>query len=169
MKKLVLIRHSKTEALHSGISDFDRQLKPRGKKDAELIARALMEKGYAPDLIISSPALRALQTAQIIAGTCGVNADTIRQESFIYDGYTTDDFIRFLAGTKKEFNTIYVIGHNPDIALMAINLTEDNFFHFPTTAAAVIQFDCQNWQEVSAREGKTEFYINPKMLKDSEE
>jgi phosphohistidine phosphatase len=169
MKKVVLIRHSKTEALHSGISDFDRPLKPRGRKDAELIAMALMEKGYVPDLIISSPAVRALETAQIMATSCNQNEQNIRQESFIYDGYTTDDFIRFLSETKKEHNTIYVIGHNPDIALMAINLTEDNFFHFPTTAAAVIQFNCQSWKEVSPREGKTEFYINPKMLKDSEE
>ncbi len=65
--RLTLLRHAKTEAQHSGQEDWDRMLEPRGQKDAPEMARRLRERKLKPDLMITSPAVRALTTAQIFA------------------------------------------------------------------------------------------------------
>ncbi|MGV8828708.1 MAG: SixA phosphatase family protein [Breznakibacter sp.] len=165
MKKLILIRHSKTENLVAGQSDYFRPLKPRGHNDARLIAEKLKEKGLTPDLLISSPAKRAEQTAQIFAQTFNYPADKIALHQFIYDGYTSGEFVTFLNQQSDEHELICVIGHNPEIAMLAINLTDGNFFHFPTTATVVINFHVDSWKEVNSREGKTELFIYPKQFK----
>lgn len=165
MKKLILIRHSKTENQVAGQNDYFRILKPRGHNDARLIAEKLKERGIQPDLLISSPAKRAEQTANIFAQTFNYPADKIALHQFIYDGYTSGQFVTFLNQQPDELDQICVIGHNPEIAMLAINLTDGNFFHFPTTATVVINFHVDSWKEVNSREGKTELFIYPKQFK----
>jgi Polyphosphate kinase len=167
MKKLILIRHSKTENLVAGQNDYFRALKPRGESDALLIAEKLKEHGIGPDLIISSPAKRAVQTAQIFAQAFNYQKERVELQQFIYDGYTSGEFVSFLNQQPDEKGQIFIIGHNPEIAMLAINLTDGNFFHFPTTAAVVINFDTQSWKDVNSREGKTELFIYPKQFKSS--
>ena len=166
MKTLVLIRHAKTEALNMGITDYERQLKPRGYRDSELVVNEMKKKGIQPDLIISSPASRAKQTAQIFAKALQYDEAKIEYQKFIYDGYTSAEFIDYLGQYGKANDTIVVVGHNPEIAMMAINLTDGNYFHFPTTAATGISYDIESWENMMVREGQTEWFIYPKMFKD---
>ncbi len=167
MKTIILIRHAKTEPLNMGITDYERQLKPRGYRDAELVVNELKKRGIHPNLIISSPASRARQTAQIFAKELHYDETQIEYQKFIYDGYTSAEFIDFLSQYGKSHETIVVVGHNPEIAMMAINLTDGNYFHFPTTAATAISYDIDSWDQMMVREGKTEWFIFPKMFKDA--
>lgn len=165
MKTIILVRHAKTEPMDIGITDYERQLKPRGYKDSEIIVNQLKEMGIRPDLILSSPASRAKQTAQIFAKGLQYDEDKIEYQKFIYDGYTSAEFIDFLGKYDRSNDTIIVMGHNPEIAMMAINLTDGNYFHFPTAAATGISYNIDSWKEMMVREGKTEWFIYPKMFK----
>ena len=167
MKKLILVRHAKTVQLQDySKSDFDRELLPRGHKDSELIARHLKAKGYMPDLMISSTAKRAQQTAVLFAENFGYPTGKIQNEQFIYDGYTTSQMLQFISGCSNNIDTIIIFGHNPDIAGFTINLIEDDLWHFPTGCASVIAFDVDSWKDIEARAGKLELHVYPGMLKE---
>lgn len=168
MKTLILVRHAKTEQLSYGSSktDFERELKPRGYNDTEIISDDLIIREIKPDLIISSNAIRAKQTADLIAKKLNIGKENVIHERFIYDGYTTSEFLSYLAQFKNGYQTIMVVGHNPEIAMMAINMTNSgDYMHFPTTATLAISFDVDSWDEINARDGKKEWLITPKMLK----
>jgi len=166
MKRIILTRHSKTEVITDEISDIDRELKPRGYKDAELISKELKQNGFIPDIIITSHAIRAVQTAEEMAKEFNIKNSDILKKSFIYTGYTTSEFLNFVNQIDNSNSTILVIGHNPDIAMVGMNLANDNFFHFPTTASAVISFAVNQWSQITARSGKTELFLSPRVLKD---
>src|SRR3990170_2688371 len=80
MKRLTLLRHAKTETQHSGQEDWDRELEPRGQKDAPEMARRLRERKLKPDRIVTSPAVRALATANIFARELHVPAAKLVQD-----------------------------------------------------------------------------------------
>lgn len=166
MKRLMLVRHAKTESLTEAESDFERQLKKRGHKDARVVSDHLIGKQMVPGLIISSPARRALQTARIMAGAFSIPEDSIVKASFIYDGFTIDEFVANISELAGEEDSVMVVGHNPDIALMAIQLSDDDFFHFPTTAAAILTFPASSWSDIKPKQGQTELFVFPKELKD---
>ncbi|MCW3805604.1 SixA phosphatase family protein [Plebeiibacterium marinum] len=166
MKKLILVRHAKTEQLYDySKSDFDRKLLPRGHKDAATIANQLKNKEIIPDLFITSKAKRAKQTAEIYAETLGYNPSAIKKEQFIYDGYTTSEMIKYLSQFNSGSDTIIIFGHNPDIAGFTVNLISDDLWHFPTSCTTVINFNIDSWKDIEVRSGKVELYIYPKMFK----
>jgi phosphohistidine phosphatase len=165
MKQITLIRHAKTEEIHHGINDFERQLKERGQQDAQLIANQLKDKGFLPQLIISSNATRALQTATQMANMIQYPIGKINTAPFIYEGYTTSDFLKFVSKLDNQVNSIWVVGHNPDIAQVGMKLTNENFYHFPTSASAVVEFNVDKWIDVEVRKGQLAYYVTPAMLK----
>jgi len=166
MKKLILIRHAKTEQLYDyNKTDFGRKLLPRGHDDAELIANQLLNKEIKPDLIISSNAARALQTAKIFAKQMNYNPKQIIEEPFIYDGYTTGEMLNYLSKTDDNIESIMLIGHNPDIASLTIRLISDDIWNFPTCSTSVINFNIDSWKDIEVNTGKLELYIYPSMFK----
>lgn len=166
MKQLILVRHAKTEPLTDAENDFERKLKKRGHKDARLVSDYLIGKNVAPDVIISSPAVRALQTAKIMAGAFSIPESDVKEASFIYGGFTNEEFIDQMAELGGDTDSVMVVGHNPEIALMAVKLTGENFFHFPTTATVVLNFSAPRWSEIKIGQGKNQLFVYPKELKD---
>ncbi|MBK3518516.1 SixA phosphatase family protein [Carboxylicivirga marina] len=167
MKTIVLVRHAKTEQLGymSSKSDFERELKPRGYGDTKLVASDMIKRNFKPDLLISSKAVRAKQTALLLADKLSIDESKIVFEQFIYDGYTTSELLNYIAQIGGMHDSIMIVGHNPEIAMTAINLTDSDYLHFPTTGSIAITFDTNNWENVNAREGKIDWFISPKMFK----
>ena len=165
MKRLILVRHSKTEHTF-GVTDFERSLTKRGKSDAEIVAEQLKSKDIIPDYFICSKARRAQQTNSIFAETLNFPNEKINIQQFLYDGYTTSDFLNFISTIDNEYSTIIVFAHNPEIATLASHLSDEDFYHFPTTATAVIDFDSDKWDRISAREGKVNLFLYPRIFKD---
>ena len=77
MKTLYLIRHAKSSWAEGGLSDFDRSLNKRGKRDALQMGKRLKALGVTPGVVISSPAKRAITTAQKIADELGYDRGAI--------------------------------------------------------------------------------------------
>ncbi|WP_439184781.1 SixA phosphatase family protein [Carboxylicivirga taeanensis] len=167
MKTLILTRHAKTEQLayNSSKSDFERALKPRGFNDATIVASDMVQRLIKPDLLITSTAKRAEQTTEIFAAAFHIDKSSVKHEQFLYDGYTTSELLSYLAQFRDQHECIMIVGHNPEIAMSAITLTDSDYLHFPTTGTIAIAFDAINWEDINAREGKIKWFTSPKLLK----
>ena len=161
MKRIVIVRHAKAVP-HGYDDDFNRDLRDSGVVDAQCVSRELKNRGVSPDRIISSPALRALRTAQIFADTYGFEKQSIRKNSEIYDGLTTNEFVEIIRTLPKEAKTVFFFGHNPDFENYAQNLITRYTQDMPTCATIVIEFDVDNWEKVAPRTGMMAFQMNPK-------
>ncbi len=164
MKRVVIVRHGK--AVPYGYEDdFNRDLRDRGKSDAALVSQELRSRNVVPDLIISSPAKRAIKTARIFADNLGYSQSSIRQEQDIYDGLTTNEFIEIIRDLSEEIETVFFFGHNPGFYYYVANLLKEFRSDMPTTSTVGIDFEVQNWTEVEARSGNMAFHLIPRLLK----
>ncbi|MRT92623.1 histidine phosphatase family protein [Ancylomarina sp. 16SWW S1-10-2] len=164
MKQLILSRHAKTEESRYDIKDFERNLTNRGISDSTLVSKYLFEKGIETDLILSSPANRAIATARLYANQFHIQLDKIIQIDQLYDGFSTQEFLEMLQSKAGKNDKVWVFGHNPDIASWASNLLDEGYLHVPPGTAIGIEFDVENWSDIDARSGKLILYTTPKML-----
>jgi phosphohistidine phosphatase len=161
MKRLVIIRHAKTEQ-EGYENDFARELLPRGVEDAHQIAASLREKGILPNKVISSPAARAIATAQIFTEELGFPALKIKQLRELYFNFTTQDFIELIRSTRNDVETLFIVGHNPFMHFVAQNLSSNYDGHMPTCSTVVLDFDIENWKDVEPRQGSLFLHLYPK-------
>lgn len=165
MKKLILIRHAKTESPSLVNLDFERKLKKRGWSDAKLIAEYLLDKGYVPDKILTSPAVRAYQTSTMFCEVYKYKEQDMATLPILYDGDTTQAMVDAIASVAADSKTVMVIGHNPDMAILAMRLSGQRIEKFPTTGTVVINFDVEKWNNVEVGSGYLELFVYPSMLK----
>lgn len=133
MKQLLLIRHAKSSWDSADITDFERPLNDRGKRDAATMANRLHARGMKIDLFISSPAKRAKKTAEIFAAALGYPKHDIRYVDKLYEP-TPDAFLEVLSETGNQFETVAVFSHNPSITSFASSLTNIHIDNMPTCA-----------------------------------
>jgi phosphohistidine phosphatase len=163
MKRVVIVRHAK--AVPYGYEDdFNRDLRERGKIDADIISKELNRQNIFPDIIISSPANRALQTARIFAENLGIEKKNIRKDESIYEGLTPQEFLESIHSLPKEAKTVFFFGHNPDFHQFVNHLLTHFNQEMPTCATVGIEFDVEQWEKVMARTGKLGFRYIPKMF-----
>jgi phosphohistidine phosphatase len=148
MKRLTLLRHAKTEAAHSGQDDWARELEPRGKKDAPEMARRLRERKLKPDRIITSPAARALATANIFARELHVTAAKLVQDERLY--LASCKVIReVICELGDSASHLMIVGHNPGLTEFADRISaEREIDNMPTCAIYTLEFDLANWSEL---------------------
>ena len=163
-KKLYLVRHAKTEQDSIDGTDFSRVLKPRGLRDSTLIGSKLNAQESKPDLIITSAAARAKQTADIIASQFGFGPGQIHQNDELYMA-SARTFLQAVNQLKNEWGSVMMVGHNPIITYLAEYLSDYELGYMPTGAVVSIDFPFEDWSMISKSTGEVEFYITPKMLK----
>jgi len=162
MKKLVIIRHAKSDWEDTTIDDYDRPLNDRGFSDAPFMGQFLKKRGLVPDLIMCSPALRAIKTAELIAKEVDYDK-IICPNQYIYEAYvnTLQDIVSFI---NDDNETVFLVGHNPGVSALAYMLCELKE-SVPTCATVEIDFDCDSWMEVSKSNSTLISYDFPKKLK----
>lgn len=164
MKRIVIVRHAK--AVPFGYDDdFNRKLRSQGKEDARILSLALKENRVSPDLILSSPAKRALKTAEIFASTLRYPASRIMVEEELYEGLTTQDFLEIIRNLPENVQTVFVFGHNPTVYYLVNNLVKLFNSDMPTCSTVGIDFEAESWKEINARDGKVVFHLMPRMYK----
>jgi phosphohistidine phosphatase len=145
MKTLFLIRHAKSSWEHPGIRDFDRPLNERGQTDAPRMAQLLVKEGVKPDLLVSSPAKRALSTAIFFAHAFGLTEVQIMQEKNIYEAFP-QEILRIISGLPDSAQTVLLFGHNPTLTEVANRFIEDDYIdNLPTCGIVKITSDAPNW------------------------
>lgn len=161
MKQLYLIRHAKSSWLDSELTDFERPLNQRGRSNAPMMGEILQKKGFKPDVIISSPANRALTTARMMAEQLRYPLHEIQVKELIYEAHMQAllDFIRTL---NNKFEKVMLVGHNPGFTLLAEYLTGTEVKNLPTASIFAIEFPIKLWKEVDEKKGKRILYEYPK-------
>lgn len=145
MRTLFLIRHAKSSWDNPGLRDFNRPLNERGLHDAPKMAQTLAKRGVRPDLIVSSPAKRALSTALFFAKTLGVEEEAVVQEQSIYEAAPAD-VLHIISRLPDEARTVLLFGHNPTLTDVANRFSEDFIDNIPTCGIVQIESDADSWK-----------------------
>jgi len=164
MKRVVIVRHAKSVP-YGYDDDINRDLKDRGKNDAKLVSEELKRKGIVPDVMISSPAKRAIKTARIFAENLGFNKKNILEVEDIYEGLTTSEFLEMIQHLPENVETVFFFGHNPGFYYFTGNLLKSFNSDMPTCSTVGIDFNVNSWKNVEARTGQKAFQLVPRMFK----
>jgi len=164
-KQLLLVRHAKSDWGDASLNDFDRPLNKRGHANAPEMAQRLVNQEITPELIVSSPALRALTTANYFAKAWQIPSDDIQQESEIYEA-NVKALLSVVASFDDELNQIALFGHNPGLTDFANYLSNAHIYNMPTCSVVLIEFPFDDWEEISANTGKVLLFDYPKSLDD---
>lgn len=161
MKRLILIRHSKSSWDDEDTEDFNRKLSKRGERDAKFMSELLAKKIKKPDLILTSQAYRSLRTAEYFADAFDIEDEKIIADQGIYER-GSKYIIQLLKDLDDNIQSIIVIGHNPDITTLANYFSGEYFENVPTTGIVGIDFKIKSWKDIEAKPGKLIFYEIPK-------
>lgn len=113
-RELLILRHAKSDWDAGTSSDHERPLAKRGKRDAPRVGEWLYREGLVPDLVISSPARRAKQTAVKVCNSMDYKKKKIRWDADVYDA-EVPDLLRVLARCPGDARTVLLVGHNPGL------------------------------------------------------
>ena len=161
MKRLILIRHAKSDLNQPLVSDHERILNESGHNESKLIGQYLFNNQYAPCYIISSTATRTIETANIIIKQLKFK-NKIEKQSLIY----SDSFLNILNlinNVEKQYQCIMLVGHNPTITQLINHITNVKINHMPTCGTGIIDFDV-TWDSITEN-GKLVDFIWPDKLK----
>jgi len=162
MKKLLLVRHAKSDQSLM-LSDQDRPLNARGKKDAPLLGKALANYAWIPDIILSSPALRALTTAQAIREQLST-AHPLHVDKRLYSG-GFQGYMDCISETSDAFQNLALFGHNPvitEVAQFLLKLPTAPIL--PTGTMILLQSNAQSWGSFEKNQVSLVFYLIPRLL-----
>lgn len=145
MKKILLLRHGNAVSSGSGMADYDRPLSSRGKKEINNIAYKLTESKLLPDMIVSSTAVRAFSSAEIIRNFLQLT-NSIRGTEVLYSA-SISEYINILKSQKESISTILIVAHNPTVSGFIIRLTGMHI-GMSTGNLCSIELDIEKWSEI---------------------
>lgn len=161
MKTIVLIRHSKSDKKSKKLRDIERPLNKRGLKEAPMMGQVLKNFQLTPELIISSPAIRALKTAELIAKEFDITTDSIITDPNLYlESKST--LLSVIKHIDDKYNTVFLVSHNPGLTDLVNYLSIETIKNVPTSGALAIEVDTETWSELDMGNGKLLFYEYPK-------
>lgn len=164
MKQVIIVRHAK--AVPYGYEDdFNRDLTERGVNDVIKISSELKQRRIKADIMVSSPAKRALKTAHIFAENLGFDKNKITEVKGLYDGMTTSQYLALINELDESAETVFIFGHNPEFQYFVNNLLKDFGIDMPTCSTVGIDFDVALWEDVEVRKGVKSFHFIPRMFK----
>jgi phosphohistidine phosphatase len=165
-RRLLLIRHAK--AVQGGPSDAQRELAPRGLRDAAAAGRWLADNDFTPEYVVVSPAVRAAQTWQAVAVTLGADS-VVEVDSRIYDN-TLESLLCVVHDVVNDHSTIALVGHNPSMHALAAALDDglgDADAHrklaesYPTMGIAVFDVDA-SWADLGVGGATLREFLAPR-------
>ncbi len=160
-KILYLVRHAKSSWSDPSLRDFDRPLNSRGKRDAPEMGRRLSERGVIPDLMLSSPANRALTTCRHIAEKLEYPRAAIETDDNIYHA-GSGTLLEVVQSIDDTWRTVLLFGHNPGFTDFANALNDTDIDNIPTCGIVRCEFDVNSWKEVRYSKGKQIYFDYPK-------
>jgi phosphohistidine phosphatase len=161
MKQLFLVRHAKSDWSNAGLSDFDRPLNARGQRDAPVMAQLMVSLGHKPDLMVTSPAMRAQTTAQVFAEAFEISdADLVRNLQ-IYES-NVGTMLRIIHTLPDTADTVYIFGHNFTFSELGAQFTTRNISEMPTCAVSQIKSEVTRWKDFEYPDAQFERMWKPK-------
>lgn len=163
MKTLFLLRHAKSSWKDESLPDFERPLNRRGKQASEKLGRYLKHELIVPDLILSSPAVRARETIERVTHAAKLAAE-IRFDQRIYEAGGLR-LLEVVSQIENERKTVLLVGHNPGMEELLMLLT-GNSEELPTAALARLEIKSSKWANAADRRARLAWLIKPRDLPD---
>ena len=160
-RQLIIVRHGKSSWKYEKISDIDRHLKERGIHDAYTMAERLKERNISPDLIISSPATRALHTAMIFTRTLNHPLAQVQMQDIFYNG-DDEDVLDVIRQTPENISTLLIFGHNPTFTDLANRFLSTELDNLSTAGMAFLEFKSETWREIEKERVVDEWTDSPR-------
>ena len=161
MRTLYLVRHAKSSWDNPGIRDFDRPLNSRGLHDAPRMGRLLRQLGVKPDLLVSSPAKRALTTAQFFAEAFDLPATSIVQNQAVYEALP-NTILRVISQFPDAAGTVFLFGHNPTFTDVSNFFSDKHIDNLPTCGVIRIVTQAVHWAEMHEGNSRVTAHFFPK-------
>lgn len=171
MRTLILFRHAKSSWGDPDLDDFERPLSPRGERAAPVMGAWLKAQGLRPDVVLCSSAVRTRATLALALEAMGGAAPDVRFDDWLYLAHPG----RILASIRAltdDLSMAMVIGHNPGLHALALELTGESSkadvtrlaVKFPTAAIAHLTFDVERWSKITVAGGKLVHFVSPRGL-----
>tara|TARA_B100000900_G_C20464794_1_gene668822 strand:+ start:463 stop:951 length:489 start_codon:yes stop_codon:yes gene_type:complete len=161
LKRLLVIRHAKSDWNSSALTDFERPLNNRGLRDAPLMGMFLKEKKYFPDFILSSGAKRALTTAEFISKNVGYTKN-IYVKNNIYNA-SAEDIKNVLNEIEEKHNTVFILGHNPGLSNLVYEIS-GQWIELKTCCVVELELVVNKWNHISKGTAIFKNYYSPKNI-----
>jgi phosphohistidine phosphatase len=170
MRRLLLLRHAKTERPGSGERDRERKLTKRGRADAPVVGAYMARHGFIPDLALVSPATRAMETWTLLAKALGKEPRVVKDER-IYNA-EVETLIGIIRETR-DARALLLVGHNPGLHDLALRLIASGDVamrervseKLPTSGLVVIDLAFDDWSKLHAGTGGLERFVTPRLIK----
>lgn len=152
MKELLVLRHAKSDHSNPGLRDHERPLNARGRKAAPRVGNLLVAADLRPDLLLCSTAVRAMETAALVAEAAELHMKTeFVDELYLASAHTILDTVTTRGGDAQR---VLTVGHNPGMEDV-LDLLGLGMLEMPTAALAHIRFDVEDWSLAPTAEGTT--------------
>ena len=160
-KKLLLIRHAKSDWGDATLGDFNRPLNQRGLRDSVEMAERISMQKLIPQKLVSSPALRAITTCELMAKNWKMKKSGIELVPNIYEA-NIQNLLKIVNDFSDNDDYVALFGHNNGITDFAVYLTDADLFNIPTCGIALIEFPFESWKMVGKDTGDLLMYDFPK-------
>jgi len=165
MKTLYIVRHAKSSWEFPHLSDPERPLLEKGKERTKLVTKYLKKNKINVDLIISSHATRATETATILAKAIGYPAESIRINRMLYHA-TSENISDQFYEVPDNIRSLMIVGHNPTLTDFANQFLDKKIDWLPTSGIVSVTFNASGWDKILEMKPVVNFVIFPKMLKE---
>ena len=170
MLTLSLLRHAKSSWISPSLQDQDRPLNARGVADAPIMGRAIAKHGIDPSLVLCSSARRTRDTLALVLPELRIEPRVIYEDALYHA--SASEMLRILRGVSAETSSVMLVGHNPEIHALALDLIGKGpqtvkmrlLEKLPTTGFVVIAFPVQSWGVVTVNSGELKLFLTPKIL-----
>lgn len=161
MKTLIIVRHAKSSWDNLNLKDIARPLNDRGEKDAPRMAKRLKEREITPDLLLSSPAVRAMETCRHIAKVLGYSFEKIKMDKRLYHA-NEDTLLQIVRELNDRDDCVMLFGHNPGLTVFTNLLLNEDIDNIPTCGVVSAILNITTWSKVHYGSGQLDFYDYPK-------
>lgn len=163
-KYLYLLRHAKSSWSDISLPDWARPLNDRGRRDAPLMASRLSQQKVLPELIVSSTAVRAFDTACTMAHALGRTNKSIVIRKEIYEA-SAHTLIELIQKTDSGIQSLMLVGHNPGLTNLTNALGNRALENLPTCAWVRLRFENANWSDIKTVKGHWDAWDKPKLAR----
>ena len=159
MRTITLVRHATAVDKSQDVADFDRGLTKDGSEETRAVARALQAEEMVPDLILSSPAVRAFETARKLAKILGYPKKDIVVVDSLYENIEPPKVLELLKSLNDDFQSVMVVGHDPVLSEFAGHFGKDVSVELPKGSALCLRRNRKKWANLLRNDGQLKFLV----------